>query len=123
MQQRFPWKAFVLLLTAVILWFALRPSAPNMSLFGWDKLDHMAAFFVLSVFARVAWPRMSVLVIFGALALFGGGIEIAQWLMGMGRDADVKDWIADLIATVAGLGCAFILRLILPGIARPAQPR
>ncbi|AKH42225.1 VanZ family protein [Altererythrobacter atlanticus] len=109
MQQRIPWKALVLLITAVILFFALRPSAPQ-ALTGWDKLDHMAAFFVLSVFVRIAWPRLNLAACFGLLALFGGGIELAQWLMGLGRDADVMDWVADLVATIAGLGVGTAIR-------------
>jgi VanZ family protein len=61
------------------------------------------------------------------MLLFGGGIEIAQGAMGLGRDADIMDFVADsvgvvvaLIALYLGLGAwpRWIERLIW----RPREP-
>jgi VanZ family protein len=40
------------------------------------------------------------------LIALGGGIEIAQGLMGLGREADLRDVLANTLGAGAGLGLA-----------------
>jgi VanZ family protein len=73
---------------------------PNLHL--WDKAEHALAFFGMSVWfgglvRRSRYPVIAVLML-----LFGGGIEIAQGAMHLGRDEDIMDWLADAV----GIACA-----------------
>src|SRR5581483_3372585 len=86
---------------------------PNLHL--WDKAEHALAFFGMSVWfgglaRRSRYPALAALML-----LFGGAIEIAQGVMGLGRDADVKDWVADAVGIAAALS---LLYLGLGGWAR-----
>ena len=82
---------------------------PNLHL--WDKLEHALAFFGMTFWfgglvRRGRYPVVAVLML-----LFGGGIEIAQGAMRLGRDEDIMDFVADsvgisiaLVLLYAGLG-------------------
>jgi hypothetical protein len=93
---------FWLMLVAIFV-VALLPSKMAPVVFASDKLNHMLAFFVLAAFGKSLWPRKSLLTIFGLLALYGGMIEVFQWALGFGRDADWKDFSADVVAICFGL--------------------
>jgi hypothetical protein len=67
-----------------------------------DKLEHVAAFGLLSFwFGTIVVRRDLPWVALGVL-LFGGLIEIAQSLMGLGRSGDWRDLLADGIGIAAG---------------------
>jgi VanZ family protein len=71
-----------------------------------DKLEHAVAYLLLafwfaSVMARRDYPYLVL-----ALLAFGGGIEIAQGLMGLGREADLLDLAADGVGVLAGVALA-----------------
>jgi hypothetical protein len=87
----------------VVLIVALLPASEAPTVFASDKLNHMLAFATLSVLARVLWPRLSFSVLFALLAAFGGMIEVLQWSLGFGRDADWMDFAADVLAILFGL--------------------
>jgi hypothetical protein len=68
-----------------------------------DKLEHMIAYGGLALcYGGLVMPRHYVYLGLALLAL-GGGIEIAQGLMGWGRDADWRDFYADTLGTALGL--------------------
>jgi VanZ family protein len=74
-----------------------------------DKLVHAAGFAGLAVFVCAAasgwWrpgPAMYLAVI-GLLAAYAGLDEFSQGFVRL-RQSDVRDWIADLIGTLAGVG-------------------
>jgi VanZ family protein len=50
-----------------------------------------------------AFPRRGLLVIAILLSAFGGLIELVQALPIVGRDCDIRDWVADTIAILAAL--------------------
>ncbi len=105
---------------AVLFWLALCltlvmalvPRPPVGALGVNDKVQHMAAFAVLSLLAWLAFPRQRRWVLFLTLAAIGGLIEILQMIPALHRDADVKDWIADYVAIAAVLGFCGGLRWI-----------
>lgn len=66
-----------------------------------DKVLHAVGFYACASLAVLAFPRSRRIELLYALAMFGGGIEIAQYLAG--RDASMGDWLADL-AGLAALG-------------------
>lgn len=93
-------------LVVLLLFVALVPQAdaplgtPN------DKVNHILAFLTLAIAARLLWPAAHPLVLFLWLALFGGLIEVLQDVMGLGRDGDWVDFVADVGAIVVGLALA-----------------
>ena len=92
------WLAVIFAYVAAIL---PAKEAPHVST--WDKLNHMAAFFTITFLGRVAYPRVKALPLFGLIAGFGALIEVSQAIPFIHRDAEWADWIADIVATVAGL--------------------
>ena len=82
------------------LWLAFEPPGDGPGLIPWDKAGHFLSFFVLTLLLSLALPRVPRGILILVLVIAGGGIEIVQSYVG--RDADWKDWIAD----IAGIGCA-----------------
>ena len=81
---------------ATILWLALSPNPPNPAgLFDLDKVNHVVAFFVLSLLADYSYLARSALVPKG-MALFGFGllIEGLQYWVGY-RYFEIADLVAD----------------------------
>jgi hypothetical protein len=68
-----------------------------------DKVEHVCAYLALALwFGGLLAPRRYLQLALVLLAL-GGGIEIAQGLMGLGREADWRDFWADALGVAAGL--------------------
>lgn len=75
---------------------------------GWD-MDHLVAFSLLGMSARLAFPRLRSVHVLGALILFAGVTEIAQtWVPG--RTASVKDATLDVIGGLMGYVLAWALQ-------------
>ena len=81
---------------ATILWLALSPNPPNPAgLFDLDKVNHVVAFFVLSLLGDYSYLARSALAQKGAALLsFGLLIEGLQYWVGY-RYFEVSDLIAD----------------------------
>jgi VanZ family protein len=107
------------LATAILLYLCLAPSKdlPKVNL--WDKEEHAIAWLVLTAtgLSLSPWrPRAIALYAF-AVGVF---VEVAQGLMGFGRDADWHDVAADCVGIAAGMiGYAAIMRLARPRRGRP----
>jgi VanZ family protein len=101
------WLAALVAYVAAIL---PQQEAPHLG--GSDKLDHMVAFFTVTVLARLAYPRASVIRLFVPIALFGGFIELSQMVPALHRDAEWADWFADMAAS------AFALLIATPIVHR-----
>lgn len=97
------WAAAVFALVMAVL---PHPPAVLMS----DKLQHMAAFFVITLLGRAAYPRFPWLKLLLALVAFGGFIEIVQEIPEIHRDSQLSDWIADIVAVVIALACSSLFR-------------
>ena len=79
---------------------------PNLHL--WDKFEHASAFFGMTVWfgglvRRSRYPLVAFLML-----LFGGGIEIAQGAMKLGRDEDIMDFAADAVGIALALGVLYL---------------
>lgn len=94
-------------ITALVM--ALLPHPPDPFALS-DKAQHAAAFMTLAGLAPFAFPRVPVIVIGAALALFGAGIEFLQLIPALHRDAELSDWIVDVMAVAAVLAAAGWLR-------------
>lgn len=111
--MRIRWTIRAVLLVALILitWVALTPQPPeSTNLFGWDKANHCAAFFVLALLADYATSRKAYLPWLG-LVIYGIGIEFVQGWFGY-RFFEISDIIADTIGIVIYAGLSPLGRKI-----------
>lgn len=93
----------------LVLWVGLDPDFHPPSWLG-DKLQHAVAFFAITLLAVGVWPRVSLWLMLAGISVFAGAIEIIQWGMAQGREAD---WI-DLGVGIASAGAT----LLVVGLAR-----
>lgn len=97
--------------TQVTFWVALMftftnavmPSEHAVTIFSWDKAEHFAAFYILTVLAAAAYPLVNVIWVAIALSAFGAAIEVVQGLQIVGRDCDAWDWAVDSIGIASAL--------------------
>lgn len=82
---------------------AVMPAHQAPQLFPWDKAEHFAAFYTLTLLAAAAFPRRRLVWIAVLLSAFGALIELTQALPFVHRDCDFWDWVADSCAIVAAL--------------------
>ena len=95
MQLRLWRMAFVGCLLSVLM-LSLLPSSASVPFdTGWDKANHVLAFFVLSQLSQMAFPGMPWRIAVGLLG-YGVLIEGLQSLT-MDRTADWSDVLADLV--------------------------
>ena len=90
------------------------PGAPT------DKMQHIAAFVVLTVLAAAAYPGMSWRRAAWMLPAFGAFIEIVQAIPALHRTSDIRDWTADTVAVLVTLGIIALLRAFFWKDAAPA---
>jgi hypothetical protein len=79
-----------------------------------DKVQHMLAFFTLTVLAGVGWPRAKLGKAALWLSLLGAGIEVAQAIPALHRDSDWRDWVADSFAIFVALVPVSVFRHFAP---------
>jgi VanZ family protein len=75
-----------------------------------DKIEHMVAFFTLTVLGSMAYPRLAHIRLMMALIAFGGLIELAQLVPALHRDSEWSDWLADIAAVIVAIGVAWLVR-------------
>lgn len=80
---------------------AILPHPPAIHV--WDKLQHLAAFFIITLLGCAAYPDLSRVKLLLALVAFGGFIEVVQAIPAIHRDSDWHDWLADIIAVALAL--------------------
>lgn len=97
------WLVIGWVLILLSFYFSLMPAASLPDVGVSDKMEHAAAYALLALWFAGLYPRSRYIVIGGALFAMGVIIEIAQGAMHVGRQADVKDVIANTIGIVAGL--------------------
>ena len=93
-----------IILTIAMLWpLDIPPAAPD----GSDKLLHLLAFTALS-FPLARTGRFGLLPVFLGASAFGGMIELIQPTFN--RNADVNDWVADVVGVAIGIGSGLLYR-------------
>ena len=106
------------LATAILLYLCLAPSKnlPKINL--WDKEEHALSWLVLTTTGLILSPERPRAI---AVYAFGLGVfvELAQWAMGFGRDADWHDVAADSL----GISVAFLGYFAVVLATRLLQPR
>lgn len=114
---RYPraWFCLGLVIAAIVVFYSLLPAQRMPQLGVSDKLEHTVAYALLAFWFASVVARWDYVFMMLALVALGGGIEIAQGLMKMGREADIRDFIADCIG--AGIG---LLLALTPLVRWPA---
>ena len=120
------------LCVAVTLWLSLVEVPPGTAAFGGaDKVEHAFAYFVTSlllllaavwrpgrgdgVLARWKWWVLA------AMALGGGAVEIVQSFVG--REAELADWVAEIVAVILAASVLALLQWrSRAGLSRGASP-
>jgi VanZ family protein len=98
--------AIFLTAVAVLLWLCLAPTDELPAITFWDKAEHALAFLVLTGLGFILFPTRTRALALGVLAL-GVGIEIAQALMGLGRQGDWHDVVGDSVGILTALAIKF----------------
>lgn len=99
--------------------YALMPKPPKLPTYQWgDKFEHMLGFAALTFLAALAFPRTPRWRVIERLSFLGALIEVAQSIPGLGRDCDIRDWIADTVAVVVVMG---LVALISPRQGRRSR--
>ena len=73
-----------------------------------DKVQHMAAFFVITLLGCAGYrglPRVKLML---AMFAFGAMIELVQLVPELHRDSEWSDWLADIVAVLAALAVAHL---------------
>jgi VanZ family protein len=86
-----------------------------------DKFEHMIAFSTLAFLAALSFPAMPRWRVIERLSFLGALIEVAQSIPALGRDCDIRDWIADTVAVIVMTGLVALVspkRRRLPRKAR-----
>lgn len=95
------WRCIFYPLVAVVLLLATSPMLESSV----DKINHFAAFLVLTTLLKLAHRRLSVIYIFLILSIFGLSIEVIQHFLPY-RVFSLLDWLADMGGV--GLGLALV---------------
>ena len=98
------WWALGWAMVLFITYSTLAPSRYVPDLHLNDKIEHATAFFGMTFWFGGLVRRRRFWVLGLIMSAFGGAIEIAQGTMGLGRDMDVHDWIADSCGVLIALG-------------------
>jgi VanZ family protein len=111
--MRIPWARFwwslgmVIVLAALYMCLAPGKEVPGVFELN-DKISHAAGHTLLTLYftGLVARGRWWKVVLF--FTLFGAGVEVAQYYMHVGREADARDLIANAAGVSMGLLLAYL---------------
>jgi VanZ family protein len=102
------WWACAVGLTAYVVVQCLVPPKMVPNLHVNDKLEHAGAFGLMTFLYAGVLERRRFPLLIGGMLLLGAGIEIAQGAMGLGRDMDFWDWVADAVGVFAAVIPAYL---------------
>jgi VanZ family protein len=99
--------------SAILLYLCLAPSRALPKINLWDKEEHAIAWLVLTATGLMLSPNRPRAIATYAFGL-GAFVEIAQWAMGFGRDADWHDLAADSLGIAVAFAIYFPVVLLWP---------
>jgi len=76
---------------------------------GSDKVQHMAAFFTITMLGWAGYRGLSRVKLVLAMVAFGGLIEAVQLAPQLHRDSEWSDWAADILAVLLALAVAHLV--------------
>lgn len=90
---------------------ALLPHPPKTPIDGaGDKVEHMLAFATLAGLASFGFTRTPLFRLGERLSFLGALIEVCQSIPALGRDCDIRDWLADTLAIAVVLAIVALSR-------------
>jgi VanZ family protein len=101
--------ALYALAVAVLLYLCLAPSRDLPQVNVWDKAEHAIAWLVLAGVGLLLFPRRALTIGVFAIAV-GVLVEILQGSPAIGRDADVRDVLADSVGVAVALAIGSLAR-------------
>jgi VanZ family protein len=104
------WLALGVLGILAVLVVCLVPTVPGPKFAGADKLEHLLTWFAVTAWFAALVERRGYLPLALAMVCLGIGIELAQDWMGLGRQGDWRDVVANSLGVVAGLTVAALRR-------------
>lgn len=96
------------ILIALALLASLSPVQDLPKVSGSDKMHHLIAYFAMTMWFAGIYARSQYVWVGIAMFLLGALIEVAQGAMGLGRQADLYDMIANTSGIVAALVLAYV---------------
>ena len=105
------WQFAFSLCALSVLVLALMPTNVPIPSTGWDKSNHLLAFFVVALLGIRAFPGRTMAVLAGLLA-YGILIEVLQSFT-PSRSADWCDVVADGLGLALGWGISQLVRLVV----------
>lgn len=98
------WRVALFAAIVFAVTMALLPKPPHLPVdqYG-DKFEHMLAFATIALLAAFAYPGTPLIRIGEHLSFLGALIEVCQSMPILGRDCDIRDWIADTAAVAVVL--------------------
>ena len=103
------WLGLWALMIAVVVVGSLLPARelPTAPFDGFDKLEHFFGYAVLSGYAAMLFARLRVQALAAAgLVALGIGLEVAQAVLTVSRQADLADAMVNTVGVLAGLALA-----------------
>ena len=103
------WLAAWVAMIAAVAIGSLLPAGelPPVPFDGFDKVQHLLGYFVLSAFAVMLFARMRTQALCAAgLVALGIGLEAAQAALTVSREADAADALFNAVGVLAGLAIA-----------------
>jgi VanZ family protein len=111
LRRRRLWIALSLVLLAAVVWASLQPNLGPPVPSGLDKVEHLAAYTLLSVWFTGLVARGRYWAVAAGLLALGFLIEVLQWRMNLGRSAEMLDMLANTL----GVGVGITLALLATG--------
>jgi VanZ family protein len=102
------WWAVGFVLVGLVIFVCLLPGQDLPATPFSDKYEHFIAHFVLAAWFAGLVPRRRWWLLLVGLVALGSSIEVAQGLMNLGREADVRDELANFVGNVGGLGASWL---------------
>jgi VanZ family protein len=117
LRYRPAWIASIWLLVLVIVVGSLIPDSGPPSVAGSDKVEHVVAYFMLSVLGAAVVARDGLIRVMARTLALGVALEVAQGLL---TDTRSADW-ADVLANAAGILAAWWLMRRRAGWAQAVE--
>lgn len=88
---------------------ALLPG-PTQDIISNDSARHVIAFVILTILLSTTWQSVPLWQWAAGMIILGGAIEVAQGVMGLGREPSWSDWLIDVFAVMLAIGPSAIFR-------------
>jgi len=106
LRRRRLWIALSLVLLAAVVFASLQPNLGPPVPAGFDKVEHLTAYILLSLWFTGLVARGRYWAVAAGLLALGFLIEVLQWRMNLGRSAEMLDMLANTLGVGVGITLA-----------------